>query len=400
MSDLTVKGVKRSLSSPASRRGSAASSAKSRALSGKSSRPALMVKRSLAAKAPARKATKANGAGLAKVKTKKLLKSAKPTSRPKAKLSKPIVRTKAKLFSSTHRAKSKLTKSTLRAKAKPSKSPLRTKEKLSKAPLRAKAKVSKPKLRAKAKLRKPALRVKKSAKKFVVSRKAANKTRTAKPKPKAAARKPLRATSLKRQTLRAGSKSKVVTKAKHAKPAALPLPRYAPPPQPTPRQPTRDEAAALRAFEKAHREFARGRFTEAGSLFRALVEKHPGASEVAARARTYMAIAESRLRTELSLPRDADSLYDRGVIELNRGEYVAAQEMFERALKREPEAAHIHYGLAATRARLGSIESALASLQNALDLQPNLRVRAQHDQDLSTLRNDPVFDQLIFAPRV
>lgn len=134
-------------------------------------------------------------------------------------------------------------------------------------------------------------------------------------------------------------------------------------------------------------------------MFRTLIEKHPGASEVAARARTYLAISESRLRTELSLPRDADSLYDRGVIELNRGEYVAAQEMFERALKREPEAAHIHYGLAATRARLGSIDSALASLQNALDLQPNLRVRAQHDQDLSALRNDPVFDQLIFAPR-
>jgi tetratricopeptide (TPR) repeat protein len=99
------------------------------------------------------------------------------------------------------------------------------------------------------------------------------------------------------------------------------------------------------------------------------------------------------------LPRDADSLYDRGVIELNRGEYVAAQEMFERALKREPEAAHIHYGLAATRARLGSLDLALQSLQRALDLQPNLRVRAQHDQDLTSLRNDPDFDKLIFQPR-
>ncbi len=135
-------------------------------------------------------------------------------------------------------------------------------------------------------------------------------------------------------------------------------------------------------------------------MFRSLLEKHPGASEVAARARTYLTITESRLRREISLPRDADSLYDRGVIELNRGEYVAAQEMFERALKREPEAAHIHYGLAATRARLGSIDSALQSLQKALDLQPSLRVRAQHDHDLATLRNDPVFEQLIFAPRL
>ncbi|MEP6921873.1 MAG: tetratricopeptide repeat protein [bacterium] len=169
-----------------------------------------------------------------------------------------------------------------------------------------------------------------------------------------------------------------------------------PPPR---RPPTMDEAAALLAFEHAHKEFTHGRFGEARNQFRGLLEKFSQVSEVAARARTYLAIAESRLRTENMLPRDADSLYDRGVIELNRGEYVAAQEMFERALKREPEAAHIHYGLAATRARLGSLDLALQSLQRALDLQPNLRVRAQHDQDLTSLRNDPDFDKLIFQPR-
>ncbi len=176
--------------------------------------------------------------------------------------------------------------------------------------------------------------------------------------------------------------------------------RPTPPPPPPPRQPTVDESAALRAFDRAHREFTRGRFQEARNQFRALLDRYNQVAEVAARARTYLAISESRLRTESMLPRDADSLYDRGVIELNRGEYVAAQEMFERALKREPEAAHIHYGLAATRARLGSIDLALQSLQRALDLQPNLRVRAQHDQDLTPLRNDPDFDRLVFAPRL
>lgn len=180
--------------------------------------------------------------------------------------------------------------------------------------------------------------------------------------------------------------------------AALRAARPAPVATP-PRQPTVDEAAALKTFERAHKEFTRGRFAEARNQFRFLLEKYAQVSEVAARARTYLAIAESRLRTESMLPRDADSLYDRGVIELNRGEYVAAQEMFERALKREPEAAHIHYGLAATRARLGSIDLALQSLERALDLQPNLRVRAQHDHDLNPLRNDPDFDKLVFQPR-
>lgn len=170
--------------------------------------------------------------------------------------------------------------------------------------------------------------------------------------------------------------------------------------QAPPRQPTVDEAAALKAFERAHKEFTRGRFGEARNQFRALLDKYFQVSEVAARARTYLAVADARLRTESILPRDADSLYDRGVIELNRGEYVAAQEMFERALKREPEAAHIHYGLAATRARLGSLDLALQSLEKALDLQPTLRVRAQHDHDLTSLRNDPDFDRLVFQHHV
>jgi tetratricopeptide (TPR) repeat protein len=232
---------------------------------------------------------------------------------------------------------------------------------------------------------------------------------------KAAARKPIRAAK------KAAAKSRSAVKARAPKPVTrktatkkVSIPKVSPrvkttqklaavravrpaPAPPPPRPPTQDESAALVAFERAHKEFARGRFAEARNQFRVLVDKYSQVAEVAARARTYLAIAESRLRTESILPRDADSLYDRGVIELNRGEYVAAQEMFERALKREPEAAHIHYGLAATRARLGSIDLALESLEKALNLQPNLRVRAQHDHDLTPLRNDPDFDRLIFS---
>jgi len=166
---------------------------------------------------------------------------------------------------------------------------------------------------------------------------------------------------------------------------------------PAPRQPSRDEAAALKAFERAHKEFARGHFSTARELFRSLIEQHAGVSEVTARARTYLTIAEARLRSEAALPRDPDSLYDRGVIELNRGDFVAAQEMFERALKRDPDAADTHYALAASRARLGAVESALQSLERAVELKPVLRVRAQTDTDLAPLRNDPEFERIIFS---
>ena len=232
------------------------------------------------------------------------------------------------------------------------------------------------------------------------------KTKVAKPKGKAsasAAGKTVRKVVPTRKAAKVSGRIAAPSKAAPSKrkagvintPMALKKPA---PPQPPP-QPTHDEAAALKAFEAAHKEFSRGHFAEARNLFRTLVERYSAVSEVTARSRTYLAVAESRLRTDMTLPRDADSLYDRGVIELNRGEYVAAQELFERALRREPEAAHIHYGLAATRARLGAIDTALKSLERALDLQPSLRIRAQRDQDLNPLRSDPDFEQLIFAAR-
>ena len=222
------------------------------------------------------------------------------------------------------------------------------------------------------------------------AKKAAAKSRPAVKTKKAAPKTVARKTAPKK----VATVSRVKTTQKQAAVRAI---RPIPAAPPAPRPPTVDESAALLAFERAHKEFVRGRFAEARNQFRILLDKYSQVSEVAARSRTYLAIAESRLRTESILPRDADSLYDRGVIELNRGEYVAAQEMFERALKREPEAAHIHYGLAATRARLGSIDLALESLQKALDLKPSLRVQAQHDHDLYPLRNDPDFDRLIFS---
>ena len=194
----------------------------------------------------------------------------------------------------------------------------------------------------------------------------------------------------------APAKSSAPSKPSAAKGAPAHKPAAAPRHAPQPRQPSRDEAAALKAFERAHKDFTRGNFAGAREHFRALIEQHAGVSEVAARARTYLNIAETRLRTEAALPRDPDSLYDRGVIELNRGDFVAAQELFERALKRDPEAADTHYALAAARARLGAVESALQALERAVELKPVLRVRAQADADLVLLRNDPDFERIVF----
>lgn len=242
-------------------------------------------------------------------------------------------------------------------------------------------------------------RLKPATKRSPAGKARANKATNVTPSKKATTKRASAKPAAKPRAKAAPKRPAKVTKAPIRRVTAKPmLPPVRKQPLPPPPQPTFEEAAALTAFESAHKEFTRGRFAEARSQFRSLIEKYPSVSEVAARARTYLAVSEARLRTDLTPPRDADSLYDRGVIELNRGDYVAAQELFERALKREPEAAHIHYGLAATRARLGAIDAALRSLRSALDLQPKLRIRAQRDLDLNSLRTDPEFDQIVFPP--
>jgi tetratricopeptide (TPR) repeat protein len=338
MSESVSKSAKRPTSRPVTRSVSANAPAKNRKLSAKATaRPQPLAKRSGAEKAPVLKATKNKTAAASSAKsTKKSSRAAASTAKPK-----PAARPKA-VNAKPHAADKGKTSNKTTSNA--------------------------------------------------ASKTTAGRT-SARPAPKSVA-----AAGKSSKRLNTPATSATATKKGAARPVLKPAAARPHVPAP-PRQPTLDEAAALRAFERAHKEFVRGRFAEARTQFRALIEQHSGVAEVTARARTYLAIAEARMRSESAMPRNAEELYDRGVIELNRGDFVAAQEMFERALKRDPEAAHIYYGLAATRSRLGALEPALQSLGRALEIQPNLRVRAQHDPDLAPLRNEPEYERLIFASR-
>ena len=201
------------------------------------------------------------------------------------------------------------------------------------------------------------------------------------------------------QTKAVASTVKSPTKSARGKQSGASVPTHSSPPAAIVRGKTRDDAAALEDFRRAHQQFARGRFAEAAASFRSIIERFPGVSEVTARARTYVAVAESRLRTQKVQPISDDAIYDRGVVELNRANYTAAQEMFERALQQDERAAHVHYGLAAARARLGSRASALESLERAIELQPSLRVRASQDADLASLRVEAEFERVVFSSR-
>lgn len=350
MSDSVIKGERKASARPAAPSSSSSSAARSRKTTSGTARAVTLAKSSPAGKAPARKAAKPSPPTPSKVKTtnsKQRLDATKTTK------SSPTAKKPSKSSAQDTRAKP-ATKSTSASKVVAAKKIAKTKQQSS----------------APQKKQTPApAKTKSTGKQAPAVRATANKARPARSATgatNAAARKPLPNT--------------------HATPMQLV------------RQPTRDEAAALQAFERAHKEFARGRFTEAATQFRLIIERF-SVAEVTARARTYLAVAEARQRSEQSPPETADALYDGGVLELNRANYIGAQELFERALGRDATAAHIHYALAVTRARIGSRQPAFDALERALELQPNLRARATQDTDLASLRNDAEFERIVFNSR-
>lgn len=153
--------------------------------------------------------------------------------------------------------------------------------------------------------------------------------------------------------------------------------------------------AAVKAFGKAVNLFHHHDFDAARQAFASFISQFPRETEMIARARSYIAICDQRLSHPPSLPRNAEALYDRGIIELNSGHIQQAIVCFEKALKYEPGAAHIIYSLAAAHARLGFVEQALAELKDAVQRREALRIQARHDSDFTNLYAHREFQELV-----
>ena len=170
------------------------------------------------------------------------------------------------------------------------------------------------------------------------------------------------------------------------------LPKPLPPPPKKP--PTANALAAVRAFELALKIFNRHGFAEARTAFDSLLEKFPDQAEVTAGARTYLAICEQRLTRAPSVPRDAESLYDQGVFQFNKGNTREAIDLYDKALRADPRADHVWYSLAAAYARQTDPSKALDALRRAIGIRSVHRSHARRDLDFAGLRTNHEFQQL------
>jgi len=234
---------------------------------------------------------------------------------------------------------------------------------------------------------KPTLKQAKSAKPLKVvkpAKKAAAKSQAAKPK-----------TGLTTKATPKLSASKLSAKATH-KVVKTPI-RPVAPPVTLPPEPVRRQVSSgvLRAFEHAVKVFNRRQFEEAKELFESIHHRFPQEVEINARAQTYIQICNQKITPTHASPRDADELYDRGVIALNIGDFMQARSLFEKALRLRPNEPHLLYSLAATHAQTGALDQALDYLHRSIQVQPRYRAQAMNDADFSELHEDKRFLEIL-----
>lgn len=175
-----------------------------------------------------------------------------------------------------------------------------------------------------------------------------------------------------------------------------------PPPPPPPKPELRRPAAAvaIRAFEHAVKIFNRRQFAEAKELFEQLTQRYPHEVEILSRTQMYLQVCNQKISqpqgvTSTTRSVTADELYDRGVYALNIGDFSQARSCFENALNLNPNEPHFLYSLAVTHAQIGAHAEALDYLRRSIQLQPRFRAQAFEDADLSGLRDNRKFQELL-----
>lgn len=153
---------------------------------------------------------------------------------------------------------------------------------------------------------------------------------------------------------------------------------------------------ALAAYSEAMKEFHKGRFEKAGELLRSFSEKHPAEREFVDRAKLYLAICTEQLKEtrEMPAPKTFEDYRHFGVYKMNMGEFEAAQKLFDKAAKLNPEDGMVHFLTADLLIRMNKPEESLEALKMALLADKSLKILAQNEADFEPLWEDKRFKLL------
>ncbi len=113
------------------------------------------------------------------------------------------------------------------------------------------------------------------------------------------------------------------------------------------------------------------------------------------RAGIYIEICNSRTARKRPKLDTLEEHYNYAVTLLNDGQFGDAVRVCNRALSINADLAHVHYLKAVAKILSGTPGSAVAPMKKAIALDPNIRIQAQRDPDLSTVIRTKPFAKLL-----
>lgn len=151
---------------------------------------------------------------------------------------------------------------------------------------------------------------------------------------------------------------------------------------------------AIKSYEEGLRSLQEQKFEKAkASLQKALSGPDKALVD---RAQMHIRTCDLHLATTTLHFKTTEEHFDYAISLMNSGDYVMAQEHFEKLLKQEPKADYVLYGMAALHCLTGRVEDSLRTLSEAIQTNAALRFQARNDTDFQNLAEDPRFTELLY----
>lgn len=118
--------------------------------------------------------------------------------------------------------------------------------------------------------------------------------------------------------------------------------------------------------------------------------------ELGDRASVHLHSCDQQLSRGSTSFKTHEEQFDYAVSLMNMGDYVGARENLDAVSKKSPKLDFIWYGMAVLNCLTGHFPEALASLNEAIRLNPANRFHARNDGDFKSLGDDPRFTELLY----
>lgn len=151
---------------------------------------------------------------------------------------------------------------------------------------------------------------------------------------------------------------------------------------------------AVQNYETGLKAMQAHKYDRAKAHFEKVVAGH--CPELVDRASVHLNSCNQQLSKASTSFKTPEEQFDYAVSLMNVGDYVGARDNLEALTKTSSKLDFVWYGMASLNCLTGHFSEAIASLSEAIRLNPANRYQARNDADFKSLADDPRFTELLY----